>query len=127
MRNIIGCRIKVIKTGLFCEIAIGWDKGNVPFVWSRIENKMARLNIVKNGQWGLVPPGKYKEPEITIMEQSPVRKNPDGSQVFNQIASLWDVPEDFINTVGCGNYLSGKGFWNLTQEALTWETFFPCV
>ncbi len=126
MSKKIGCRIKVIKTGLFCEIEIGWNNGSLPFDWSKLENKMARLSIEKNGRWGFLLSGKNSESGITILEQNPISKNPDGSQTFNGIISLYGVKENFMNTVGCGKDLSGTGEWKATREAVEWKMFFPC-
>jgi len=126
-KNIVGCRIKVIKTGLFCEIAIGWNYGSIPYVWSRLENKMARLEIPKNGQWALIDRPQYDGTSITIMPQSPIRKEPDGGEVFTTIVDLLALPKDFIENAKCGNYASGKGVWIRTLEAVDYELFSPCA
>lgn len=128
MRNIIGCRIKTVKTNLFCEIAIGWDKGSVPYVWSKIENTMGRLAIPKNGQWGFVTDyAHYGGVSITILPQSPHKKTPNGGEVFTSIVDLLALPEDFMEKAKCGNYSNGYGIWKLTGESVEYELFLPCV
>lgn len=128
MRNIVGCRIRNSKTDLFCEIAIGWNNGSLPYVWSRIENKMARLSIPSNGRWGLLNNfGHYGGVSITLMHQSPIRNSPDGGQVFKSIADLLALPEDFMEKAGCGNSVSGHGIWTSTGESVEYKLFMPCV
>lgn len=128
MNNIVGCRIKTVKTELFCEIAIGWNNGSIPFVWSKIENKMGRLNIPKNGRWGFITEyAHYGGVSITILRQSPIKKNPDGAEVFAEIGHLVALPEDFMEKAKCGNFAKGYGTWRLTGEAVEYELFLPCV
>lgn len=128
MRNIIGCRIKTVKTGLFCEIAIGWDNGSIPYAWSKIENKMARLNIAKNGRWGYLTGNEhYGGVSITILPQSPHKKTPGGGEVFTAIVDLLALPEDFMEKAKCGNYSSGHGIWRATGEGVEYELFLPCA
>lgn len=127
MRNIVGCRIKTVKTGLFCEIAIGWNNGYAPFVWSRIENKMARLDIPKNGQWGYLNLPQYGGTSISIHSQSPTIRTRDGNQAYQAISELLALPQDFMEKAECGNYSKGHGMWRLTNEAVEYELFLPCV
>jgi hypothetical protein len=123
----VGCRIKVINTGLFCEIEIGRRSGKDFFFWTRLENKMARLSIGENGGWGYMVDAADKTTGITILPPSPEKVNPDGSKTYKAIADLDNVPEDFLDRALCGNYLNGSGLWILTREAVIYELFYPCV
>lgn len=124
----IGCRITVINTGLFCELEIGFRGAGVDYQsWLKIDNKMARLAIIKTGHWGYLSNADEKKAGVVILPPAPERVNPDGSYSYVSIADLEGVPEDFLSRVGCGNYLNGGGTWRLTNEAVKWEMFQPCA
>ena len=123
----VGCRIKVINTDLFCEIEIGRRGGKDGFLWTRLENKMARLSIGKNGVWGYMVDAADKIIGVTILPPSPETVNRTGSKTYKAIADLYNVPEDFLDRALCGNYLNGTGLWILTREPVVYEMFYPCV
>lgn len=118
----VGCRITNVKTKLFCEIEI-FMSGQI---WSKINNPMARLNIVESGGWGFLSDDE-KYIGITILPPTPNKTNPDGSRSYSAIADLNGVPDGFVEKAKCGKYLSGGGIWHSTKENITYELYFPCV
>lgn len=121
----VGCQIKIISTGLFCEIEIGYQGGNQ--AWVKLRNEMSRLDPGYFGLWGDLVDNNDNYIGITVLPPNAIRSNANGSKTFKEIARLDKVPKNFLNMALCGNYLEGKGIWSLTKEPISYMFFSPCV
>jgi hypothetical protein len=118
----VGCTITSINTGLSCDIDIGHSrKGDDRWAqaWSRIGGQFDLRD--DDGDW-MYGSGGSIALVSTALDSDPYWHNP-----ANWLVLLQNVPDRFAEKLGCGEYFLGEGRMFLTDEAIRWKMWYPCV
>lgn len=127
MKYRVECAIKTVNTDISCEIEIcEVSKKKEVFVmdWNKIGG---RLDIGKDeGRWFYLRI-KGETKGIVLFPHKEGEESNRAYTETDKLVTLNDVPDSFIQSVGCGTEYSGEGTLHRTNERVFWRIYYSCV
>ena len=121
--KIVTAEIVTLRTNLYFSMDIGERPEDVFRSFAFWEKTDGALNLGDEaGSWLW----KTKSSEVIGINLFALREDRHYWESV-ALATLYDVPQFFFQSMNCGGEYSGEGVIHKTNETVAWRMYFPCV